>query len=239
MSNSLNVENITKYFGQFLACSNINAELNEGDCLVLCGGNGAGKSTFIKLLTGIFPVTSGEFKLNNFTLIENRKQFLENIGYMPDEAQFPNSLKIRELLAFYSSLRGCSKERVKEVLSLVGLEDKSEEKISNLSKGMRQRVNLAQALIGNPVLLVLDEPTNGLDPNWINQFISILKELKNQGKIIIFSTHMMDVAVETATQIIFMEKGSEIKRFMNVTPDMDLVNTLLTLHRGNHTNILV
>ena len=124
-------------------------------------------------------------------------------------------MSVEEFLAFYAAIREVSNERVEEVIESLGLVEKRKELVKKLSKGMRQRLLLGQSILAEPRLLIMDEPTNGLDPYWINEFIEIIKKLKEAGTITIFSTHMMDVAAEIAEQVLFIEQGQLVKALKN------------------------
>lgn len=203
-----------------------------GECIVLCGGNGAGKSTLLHLIAGISYPSDGTVLINNIDLLRNRNKYVSLIGYMPDEFFAQETLSVTEFLHFYASLRKVPSERVHEVIKIIGLEENKKEMIQHLSKGMRQRLLFGQAWIAHPPVLILDEPTNGLDPYWINIFIALLKEIKKSGTTIIFSTHMMDVASEVADQVIFMESGKLVKTLKNDHTDhKQYMVDLLSLYR--------
>jgi ABC-2 type transport system ATP-binding protein len=162
------------------------------------------------------------------SLMKNRKKYVSLIGYMPDEFFAQETMTVKEFLTFYGNFRKVPDSRVDEVILTLGLEVKRNERIKYLSKGMRQRLLFGQAWIANPAVLILDEPTNGLDPYWINVFIVLLKKIKQSGTTIIFSTHMMDVAAEVGDQVIFMENGEMIAAITNdhVDPQRFMVDLL-------------
>lgn len=185
----------------------IDLQIEVGSVVGLCGGNGAGKSTVLRMIAGIIQPTSGEIYVNNLQWKNNRKLFSEQIGYMPDDFQFPQGLTAREMLAFWAALRKVPESRIDEVLALVGLEEKKNKPVSTFSKGMRQRVLFAQAILANPPLLIMDEPTNGLDPYWMNELVRLLKEIKAEGHTILFSTHQLEMAEEIADAVVFLNAG--------------------------------
>lgn len=166
-------------------------------------------------------------------LRRNRKSFVSQIGYMPDEFIAQETMTVTEFLSFYAKFRKIPSKRVVEVIQILGLEEKKHESIKHLSKGMRERLLFGQAWIGFPLVMILDEPTNGLDPYWIDVFIKLMIDIKRSGTTILFSTHMMDVAAEVADRVIFMEKGKQVLALSNnhqkVTQFMD---NLLHLYRG-------
>lgn len=172
----------------------------KGKCVVLCGGNGAGKSTIIKLLTGIEKPSSGKI-----TFHTNGKKLF---GYMPDQMVFPNELTPVEILTYYGNFLNCDKEKINDVIKKVGLWNERNQRVGSFSKGMSQRVNLAQCLLADVDVYILDEPTNGLDPYWVITFKQIIRELKEQGKTVILSSHIMRDIVEIADEIILLFKGN-------------------------------
>ncbi|MFC4304476.1 ABC transporter ATP-binding protein [Cohnella boryungensis] len=187
----------------------IDLKVAAGEVLALCGGNGAGKSTILRMIAGILQPTSGEIQVNGLTWAGNRAQFARQIGYMPDDYQFTQGLTAMEALSFWASLRGVDKTRVLETLAIVGLEEKRHAKVQTFSKGMRQRLLFAQAILAKPPLLMMDEPTNGLDPYWMDEFVRLIREVKREGHAVIFSTHQLPVAEEVADQVIFLNQGKK------------------------------
>lgn len=188
----------------------ISYHIASGNVLALCGGNGAGKSTVLRMISGIMQPTAGEIIVNNCSCKEDRRLFSQQIGYMPDDYQFTQGLTAEEMLSFWAALRKVPKERVDEVLELVGLEEKRKSQVHTFSKGMRQRMLFAQALLNKPPLLIMDEPTNGLDPFWMQALVQLLLQIKQEGHTIIFSTHQLEIADEVADQIVFMNNGQNV-----------------------------
>jgi len=185
----------------------INLSIDTSSVVGLCGGNGAGKSTILRMIAGIIQPTSGEIYVNHLQWKKDRKRFAEQIGYMPDDYHFPQGLTAYELLSFWAALRRVPEGRVKEVLLMVGLEEKRNKAVSTFSKGMRQRVLFAQAILAKPPLLIMDEPTNGLDPYWMNEFIKLLRNIKLEGQTVLFSTHQLEIAEEIADSVVFLNTG--------------------------------
>jgi ABC-type multidrug transport system ATPase subunit len=176
--------------------------------LALCGGNGAGKSTILRMIAGISQPTAGLIRLNGRTWKEDRRGYASSLGYMPDDFHFGQSLTAEETLRFYAALRGKEASgRVDAVLQEVGLSDVRSKKVSAFSKGMRQRLLFGQALLGEPELLVLDEPTNGLDPYWLHAFVELVNRRKQRGQSVIFSTHHLEAAELTADHVILLHEG--------------------------------
>ncbi|MCT6925434.1 ABC transporter ATP-binding protein [Metasolibacillus sp.] len=172
-------------------------QMTSGKIIALVGENGAGKSTIMKLIMGQLPVDSG-----TITGIPKGK-----VRYMPDDLNFPTTLKVGEIIELLGKLKGITKESQKEILKRADLFDHINSFVSELSKGMRQRLNFAQSLLGECDVYILDEPTNGLDPYWINRVKSILKEEKDKGQLILYSTHLLSMVEEMADEVIFIHKG--------------------------------
>ncbi|MGE5703340.1 MAG: ABC transporter ATP-binding protein, partial [Clostridia bacterium] len=172
-----------------------------------------GKSTLIKMIAGMIPPTSGEVLIQGLSWSKQRSKYASRIGYMPDDFQFPAGTIVREWLSFYASLRHASKARVDEMLERVGLSQHAHKACTSLSKGMRQRLMLAQAAVAQPEILLLDEPTNGLDLHWIDWFVGMIGQMKQAGQTVLFSTHQLEIAVDVADVLIFMHGGKMLKRF--------------------------
>lgn len=225
---TLEIQGVSKLFKKKTALQPFSLSAAQGECIALCGGNGAGKSTLLDIIAGISAPSTGTVKLNGIDLSTSRKKYISSIGYMPDEFFAQENMTVTEFLTFYGRFRSVPNHRIQEVIGTIGLEAKHNERLKHLSKGMRQRLLFGQAWLAKPSVLILDEPTNGLDPYWINVFVSLLKKIKQSGTTIIFSTHMMDVAAEAADRIIFMENGAQTEIIENdgQNPDRFMVNLL-------------
>lgn len=215
MTNRLEIKSASKVFKKKIALHPFSLKVAAGECIALCGGNGAGKSTLLHILAGISSPGEGTVIIEDVDLLKNRKRYVSLIGYMPDEFYAQETLTVQEFLCFYGSFRNIPQTRIMEVIRILGLEEKKHEMVKHLSKGMRQRLLFGQAWAATPAVLILDEPTNGLDPYWIDVFITLLKDIKNSGSTIIFSTHMMDVASEVADRVLFMEDGKLVTMLKN------------------------
>lgn len=172
--------------------------IKKGRIIALAGGNGAGKSTLIRMLTKQEKPKEGELIWH-----ENK-----TIRYMPDDVDFPPTLTAIEILGLLGSLKKSSKDEQEEVLKQVGLYDLRKHRVSAFSKGMRQRINLAQSLLGGDGLLIMDEPTNGLDPYWIAQLKEMMMKERDRGSTVLFSTHMLSFAEELADDVIVLHEGN-------------------------------
>lgn len=203
------VTNLTKCYGSIKAVDNISFTVEQGEVLGFLGPNGAGKSTTMNMLTGYISSTAGTVKIDGFDILEDPKQAKQKIGYLPEIPPLYLDMPVRKYLEFMFDLKKVKlpkKEHIDEVMRLVKISDKSERIIKNLSKGYRQRVGFAQALLGNPPVLILDEPTVGLDPN---QIIEIRKLIKSLGKkhTVIFSSHVLSEISATCDRIIVISEG--------------------------------
>lgn len=203
----IRIEALAKHYSETKKVKDISFSINKPEIFALCGGNGAGKSTLIKMLTGIMKPTSGKVFLEGSEIDPRNHDFKELFSYMPDEMLFPRQLTALEVLTFFARLRGISDERVNEALQQVGLFEVRHMQIKQYSKGMQQRLSLAQALLPDVPLRILDEPTNGLDPLWVLRFKEIIQEEKRQGKTIFFTTHILSLVEELADRAAFMEEG--------------------------------
>ncbi|NOU94443.1 ATP-binding cassette domain-containing protein [Paenibacillus sp. LMG 31456] len=203
----LELNHIQKELGGQLIIHDASLKLAQGEVIALCGGNGAGKSTLLRMIAGILQPTAGEIRIKGKTWKKDRKEYAHQIGYMPDDYLFGQGLSAEETLAFWASLRKVSSDRVSEVLELVGLIQVRKRKVSSFSKGMRQRLLFAQALLAKPSLLIMDEPTNGLDPYWMGSFVELIRYVKNEGHAIIFSTHQLQIAEAISDYVLFLKEG--------------------------------
>lgn len=200
----LEVRQLTKIYNEQNKVENISFSVQEGQCLALCGGNGAGKSTIIKMLIGRLPPTKGDIYVNEQPIQNNDKQWF---SFMPDHLQFPPLLTGYEVLSLFGQWQGATDERVKQCLDVVGLTNDQHKQVRMYSKGMQQRLAFAQALLADAPLLILDEPTNGLDPYWVWEFKRLIRLEKEKGKAIIFSTHMLSIVEEIADTVVFIHQG--------------------------------
>ncbi|MGO4542860.1 ABC transporter ATP-binding protein [Paenibacillus sp. 2TAB19] len=201
------LEDVKKVLKKQVVIENLHLHVNQGQILALCGGNGAGKSTILRMIAGIAQPDNGSITVGGVRWKDNRKKYANMIGYMPDDFRFGQGLTVYETLAFWAALRGIPKSRVGEVIKEVGLEDTGKKSVSSFSKGMRQRVLFAQALLARPPIVLMDEPTNGLDPYWIETFVRMVKDLSANGQTVLFSTHQLQVAEALADRIALLRGG--------------------------------
>lgn len=211
-SHCLELCEVSKIIGGKTIVEPLSLTLEAGSVLALCGGNGAGKSTILKMIVGIGRPTAGTIRVKGLDWKRQREAYAQQIGFMPDDFQFAGGLTAWDTIRFYADLRGVGERRAAEVLAIVGLADDRHKLVARFSKGMRQRLLFAQAQLAEPALLVLDEPTNGLDPYWMESLVELLAQRKAAGQSVIFSTHQLDVAEAVADQVVFLNRGKVISR---------------------------
>ena len=203
---SIEVQNISKNYGAQKALDNISFSVKKGEIVGFLGPNGAGKSTLMKILTTYITADEGEAKVNGHDVSSEIKSVQKSVGYLPEHNPLYLDLYIREYLAFNADIYKVPKSRIEEVIQLTGLTPESSKKIGQLSKGYRQRVGLACALLHDPEVLILDEPTTGLDPN---QLVEIRELIKNIGKnkTVFLSTHIMQEVEAICERVIIINNG--------------------------------
>jgi ABC-2 type transport system ATP-binding protein len=203
---SIEVNNISKSYGAQKALDNISFSVKKGEIVGFLGPNGAGKSTLMKILTTYIASDVGSAKVNGFDVNLHTKAVQQSIGYLPEHNPLYLDLYIREYLAFNADVYKVAISRIEEVIQVTGLSNESHKKIGQLSKGFRQRVGLANALLHNPDVLILDEPTTGLDPN---QLVEIRNVIRNVGKdkTVFLSTHIMQEVEAICDRVIIIDKG--------------------------------
>lgn len=207
---SLEIKNLTKKFGEQIALNNINVEIKKNEIIGLLGPNGAGKSTLMKSIVGVLKLDEGEIFLDGKNISENETEVKQKIGFLPENNPLYQEMYVKEYLKFVADIHQISKEKVDEIIDLVGITPEKTKKISQLSKGYKQRVGLAQAILHAPDLLILDEPTNGLDPNQIIEIRNVIKEIGKE-KTVILSTHIMQEVEALCSRVILIHQGNIIQ----------------------------
>jgi len=205
---SIVVEGVTKFYGEQKALDNVSFEVKTGEIVGFLGPNGAGKSTMMKIITGFIPASSGIVKVNGLEAGTGNSEVKRQIGYLPENNPLYPEMYIREYLAFVASiykLRNINR-LIDNVIDQTGLGPEKRKKIGSLSKGFRQRVGLAQALIHDPAVLILDEPTTGLDPNQIIEIRNLIKDA-GKAKTVMLSTHIMQEVEAICERVIIIDKG--------------------------------
>ena len=209
----IKVSNLSKKYVGKPAVDNISFNVESGEIVGFLGPNGAGKTTTIRMLTGYIPPTSGTALIGGYDIFLNSLTAKQKIGYMPENVPLYDDMRVREYLLFRAELKGLRGQDVRkhmnEALELCSIKDIKSQMISSLSKGFRQRVGLADALINKPPLLILDEPTNGLDPSQIRSFRELIKELAENHTILI-STHILSEVELTCDRVLIINKGKMI-----------------------------
>jgi ABC-2 type transport system ATP-binding protein len=203
---SIQVEAITKTYGTQKALNNISFSIHTGEIVGFLGPNGAGKSTMMKILTGFIPQTKGKAAVAGNDVTDEQLKVKARVGYLPENNPLYTDMYVREYLTFVAGTYGVGKKRVDELINLTGLTPEKHKKIGQLSKGYRQRVGLAAALIHDPEVLILDEPTTGLDPNQLVEIRNLIKEVGKE-KTVMLSTHIMQEVEQLCDRVIIINKG--------------------------------
>ncbi|MBA3674419.1 MAG: gliding motility-associated ABC transporter ATP-binding subunit GldA [Chitinophagaceae bacterium] len=223
---SIEVSNLTKIYGQQKAIDNISFKINKAEIVGFLGPNGAGKSTTMKILTGYLEADGGNAFVTGLNVQNDKLETKRKIGYLPEGNPLYYEIYVREYLEFIANVHQIKniKSRIEEVIALTGLTVESKKKIGQLSKGYKQRVGLAAALIHDPEVLILDEPTNGLDPNQIVEIRDVIKNL-GKNKTVLFSSHILQEVEAICNRVIIINKG-------NIVADDQLSN----LQKANKTS---
>ncbi|KRP28570.1 MAG: gliding motility-associated ABC transporter ATP-binding subunit GldA [Cryomorphaceae bacterium BACL22 MAG-120619-bin32] len=210
---SIKVSSVSKVYGSQIAVNDISFEAKNGEIIGFLGPNGAGKSTMMKILTGFLKPDSGEVFVNYIDVLKNPIKAQKTIGYLPENNALYKDMYVREYLHFCASVFKLSmlnnltvKEQIEICIKKVGLQSESHKKIHQLSKGYQQRVGIAAAILHNPTVLILDEPTTGLDPNQLAEIRTLIKELGKE-KTVLFSTHIMQEVEAVCDRVIIVKKG--------------------------------
>jgi ABC-2 type transport system ATP-binding protein len=204
----IDVSHLTKRYGGFVALDSISFTAQPGEILGFLGPNGAGKTTTMRILTGYMPPTSGQATVAGFDVVGQSLEMRRHVGYVPETVPLYRDMTVRGYLDFMAQLHGVSdrRRRVNDVMELVGMADRSRSLIRSLSKGMRQRVGLAQAIVHDPEVLILDEPTIGLDPHQVQDVRALVREL-GKTRTVLLSTHILPEAEQMCDRIIIIDRG--------------------------------
>lgn len=206
---SIKVKNIFKIYGNQIALNNVNITIDKGEIVGFLGPNGAGKSTMMKIITGYMDASEGEVSVCGFDISTQRIEAQKKIGYLPENNPLYLEMYVREYLQFNASIHKISKTAIENIISKVGLTPEVHKKINQLSKGYRQRVGIAAALLHNPEVLILDEPTTGLDPNQLLEIRNLIKEV-GKDKTVLFSTHIIQEVEAICNRVLLIHKGELI-----------------------------
>ena len=206
----IEVKNITKKYGNFTAVDNISFKIEEGEIIGLLGPNGAGKSTTMNMITGYIEPTEGEIVINGYDISKRPRKAKSQIGYMPEGVPLYSDLTVKEFVTYMAELkkvdRKTRKEKVEKIIEQTGLKDVEKKLTRNLSRGYKQRVSMAGALVGEPKILILDEPTVGLDPKQITEIRALIKEL-GKTHTVILSSHILSEVSQICNKVIIINKG--------------------------------
>ena len=207
----ISLQAVSKQYGSETVVSNVDLNVQAGECVVLVGHNGAGKTTLMKLMLGLTRASSGTVEVLGGNPAFNASVALhKTLGYLPESVAFYEAMTGREVLRFYARLKAVSNGDCEKLLELVGLEDASKRRVGTYSKGMRQRLGLAQAMLGDPQLLFLDEPTTGLDPILCQHFYQLIDDLHKEGATSIISSHALNEVEARASRFIIMKSGTVV-----------------------------
>jgi len=208
----LEIKNVTKKYGRKKIIDDLSLKVEQGQVYGFLGPNGAGKTTTIKMIVGLIIMDSGSILINNYDIKKDYKKAMKNVGAIVENPDLYDYLTGMENIKIFARIHNVKKERIKEVVKLVGLEDRINDKVKKYSLGMKQRLGLAVVLLHEPKLLILDEPTNGLDPAGIKELRNLLKELAHKKKIAVFvSSHMLSEMQLMCDKIAIINKGKIVK----------------------------
>lgn len=224
----IEIINLTKNYGSFKALDNVSLRIDTGESVCLLGENGAGKSTLIKCILGMLEF-SGAIKINNNIIDTDSVSHRLDIGYIPQEPVFYD-MKVDELLSFFAVLRKSDKNRIDDSLNITGLTEHMSKKTSELSGGLKQRLSFAIALLSDPPVLILDEPTSNLDAHARLDLMKLVKKLKLMGKTVLFSSHRLDEVELLADRVYILKKG----KLINESTEKNLIDKL-----GLKTKIII
>ena len=209
----IKVENVTKKYGSFVAVDNISFEIGEGEIIGFLGPNGAGKTTTMSMITGFIEPTEGKIEIDGYDISKKAKKAKREIGYMPENVPLYNDLTVKEFVTYMAELKKVKgkekKEEVQRVIKATQIDDVQNKLIKNLSRGYKQRVSMAGALVGNPKVLLLDEPTVGLDPKQVTEIRSLIKSL-GKNHTVILSSHILSEISQICEKVIIINKGKII-----------------------------
>lgn len=206
----IEVKNVTKKYGKFVAVDDISFTINDGEIVGLLGPNGAGKSTTMNMLTGFIEQTEGDIIVDGYNMLKKPKKAKKEIGYMPEGVPLYSDLTVKEFITYMAEIKNVNKkerkEKIEKIIENTGLKDVQNKLTKNLSRGYKQRVSLAGALVGEPKILILDEPTVGLDPKQITEIRSLIKEL-GKTHTVILSSHILSEVSQICNKVIIINKG--------------------------------
>ena len=228
----IEIRNVSRRYGSVLALKNVNISVPGGSVLGLLGQNGAGKTTLLNIITGYLAPTEGNVLLNGYDTLMQPAEARSSIGYLPEQPPLYDEMTVREYLRFAAELRGVERRAIAahtdEIMELTGLTQMRSRLLGHLSKGYRQRAGMAQALCGDPEVLVLDEPTVGLDPKQITEIRSLIRNLSH-GRTIVFSSHILSEVQQLCSHVVILDHGEvKLDSDMNTMHDPEQITLLCT-----------
>ena len=240
----LEIKNLEKFYGNFHALNDLSFIIPDKSIFGILGPNGSGKSTLMRILAGLIKSWRGQILFKNKKLNYKNSNILKNFGFMIESPSFYEYLTAFDNLKLFANITKTDQKKIHEVLELVKLNNRMNEKVKTFSYGMKQRLGIAQTLLHNPDILVLDEPNNGLDPSGINDMQKIINYLKDEGKTILISTHILSEAENLCTDIAILKRGKLIKslnliqaqqknnKYIIKTPEIAKAKTILERHKS-------
>lgn len=233
---ALEIENLIKRYGDIFAVRNLTFSIEEGDIYGFCGPNGAGKTTTLKILVGLVFPTSGTAKVYGKDVVKNSVETRRTLGYLPEMYGLPRNKNVGDFLFYVGKMFALAspeiEEKTDEILEVLGISRYKNRKIKELSKGFKQKVAVAQAFVGNPKILLLDEPTIGLDPKGRNEVLQIMKDFSSREKTILFSTHILSDVEKVCNRVGIINEGrivaeGEIEKLMEEYNSKDIDDVFL------------
>ena len=225
----ITAKNLTRKYGDIIAVDNANFQIDHGEIVGLLGHNGAGKTTIMKMITGYIEPTAGEVIVDGLDILEDRSRIQEKIGYLPENCPLYHDMSVVDYLIFAASLKGIegdkARESIRYSISKTKLESVASQRVATLSRGYRQRLGVAQAILGSPKIYILDEPTNGLDPSQIQEMRALIKELAKKATVVV-STHILQEVQATCNRVIIIRQGK-----------VALDSSMEELHTSNLLNV--
>jgi ABC-type multidrug transport system ATPase subunit len=223
--------NLSKKFKEVQAVSKLNMTVKKGEIFGFLGPNGAGKSTTIKMIMGLSHATDGEVRILGDKVSANSVEVRRNIGYLPERVSFYDNLTPAQTMEFFCELKSCDKKMILPLIKEVGLEEEMNRKVGTFSKGMTQLLGVAQAMIGEPSIYILDEPMGGLDARWVKMVRDKILELNNKGATIIFSSHILSEVQNLCHRVAIINKGEliaqdtieNLSEFLHIKPRLEII----------------
>ncbi len=227
---SIEINNLTKIFKDITAVNNVSFKVKRREIFGFLGPNGAGKTTTIKAMLGLIHMDKGKIKINGFDIVKKSKEARKKIGYLPEVVAFYENLTPVQTLNFFCELRGQDKSIVKPLLKEVGLEEAINKKVGTFSRGMRQLLGIAQTMVGNPSIYILDEPMAGLDARWVKIVRDKIKMLNEKGATIMFSSHILSEVQNICSRVAIINKGKliaedtvpNLNKYLKIKPRLEI-----------------